>query len=416
VAGKEDENRFIPFDAGWPHDLQLRPDPNRVSSLQVVPAGEGSVAMPSLAGAIPAPPAVRPEFPPFLPSPQDPSTEPSYYDVSILKPPPWKWEIAWYFFLGGLSTGAYVIARVAERAGGDERRDVGRAGAYTALLAILPCPPLLIHDLGDPARFHHMLRVWKPSSPMSFGTWAIMGYSTMAGAEAVRQWMLDRYPTHRRGPAMDAVNNVMELAHDVLGIPFALAVAGYTGVLLSCTSNPLWSKNKWIGPLFSASAIATGAAATTLALTLTGKRGDEKKSSAVLEHIDTAAHAVEAAALAGFFRDAGDKAATLTRGSMKHHMALMVGTLVVGEAIKLLPLGGKARRATGTAAAVLSLVSGFALRWAMVHGGHEAANDPYTARLSSRRARSGSRPYASPPARNDRRSPVPAVSPPIPAR
>ena len=45
--------------------------------------------------------------------------EPSYYDVSILKQPVWKWQIATYFYLGGLSAGAYALGRVADRVGGD---------------------------------------------------------------------------------------------------------------------------------------------------------------------------------------------------------------------------------------------------------------------------------------------------------
>ncbi|MGE5608224.1 MAG: NrfD/PsrC family molybdoenzyme membrane anchor subunit [Bacillota bacterium] len=398
MAGKEDENRFIPFDAGWPQDLQHRADPNRITSLQVVSAGEAPAVQPSTGHGVPSPTVVEASSP-AVPYTQNLHVEPSYYDVSILKPPPWRWEVAWYFFLGGLSAGAYVIARVAERAGGDACRDVGRAGAYTALLTFIPCPALLIHDLGDPVRFHHMLRVWKPSSPMNFGTWSIVGYGGMATAEALRQWMLDRYPPAQRGPMLLKVNRILELLHDALGIPFALSVAGYTGVLLSCTSNPLWTKNQWLGPLFSASAIGTGAAAMTLALKATGKCNTERtRYPAVLEHIDTAAHAVEAATLAGYFREAGEKAATLRRGRMKPHMALMAGALILGEVIKRLPLRGKARRVVGTASAVLSLASGFVLRWTMIHGGHEAANDPHTARLSSRPGRSKLRPYASTPA------------------
>ena len=36
---------------------------------------------------------------------------------------------------------------------------------------------MLVSDLGDPLRFHHMLRVFKPSSPMSLGTWSLTVYS-----------------------------------------------------------------------------------------------------------------------------------------------------------------------------------------------------------------------------------------------
>src|SRR3954471_19623037 len=102
---------------------------------------------------------------------QNSRVEPAYYNVSILKSPVWKWEIATYFFLGGISAASYVLARVAERAGGERYRNLTRAATYTAFATMLPCAPLLIHDLGDRKRFHHMLRVFKPTSPMSLGTW-----------------------------------------------------------------------------------------------------------------------------------------------------------------------------------------------------------------------------------------------------
>src|SRR6202000_1038149 len=100
------------------------------------------------------------------------SPEHSYYDLSPLKPPVWKWQIAAYFFLGGMSAGALILARLAERFGGGKSfQQITRFGTYAAIAAAAPCPLFLIDDLGDKSRFHHMLRVWKPTSPMNLGTW-----------------------------------------------------------------------------------------------------------------------------------------------------------------------------------------------------------------------------------------------------
>ncbi|HWS83720.1 MAG TPA: NrfD/PsrC family molybdoenzyme membrane anchor subunit [Ktedonobacteraceae bacterium] len=93
--------------------------------------------------------------------------EPTYYDYPVLKAPIWRWEIVWYFFLGGLAAGCYVIASIAALFGSQEDRVVARTGYYLSLLALLPCPPLLIKDLGRPERFLNMLRVFKVKSPMS---------------------------------------------------------------------------------------------------------------------------------------------------------------------------------------------------------------------------------------------------------
>src|SRR5258708_6207572 len=113
--------------------------------------------------------------------------EPSYYDYPVLKAPVWKWEIIWYFFFGGLAAGCYVIATIASLFGSKEDRAVARTGYYLSLLAILPCPPLLIKDLGRPERFLHMMRIFKVKSPMSMGTWGLVSFSLFSGVTTVFQ-------------------------------------------------------------------------------------------------------------------------------------------------------------------------------------------------------------------------------------
>jgi len=105
----------------------------------------------------------------YTPDPGQELKEQSYYDYPVLKAPVWKWEIVWYFFFGGLAAGCYFIASIASLFGSLEDRAVVRAGYYASLLALLPCPPLLIKDLGRPGRFLNMLRIFKVRSPMSIG-------------------------------------------------------------------------------------------------------------------------------------------------------------------------------------------------------------------------------------------------------
>src|ERR1041385_4588275 len=49
----------------------------------------------------------------YTPDPELEQLEPTYYDYPVLKPPFWGWEIIWYFFLGGLAAGCYIIATIA---------------------------------------------------------------------------------------------------------------------------------------------------------------------------------------------------------------------------------------------------------------------------------------------------------------
>jgi formate-dependent nitrite reductase membrane component NrfD len=426
----------VPFEAEWTENLRHRPDPNRVSSLQTPSPGRfekrppAAAALPTDTGTlhiaredIPSAGApgegegggrtaesrshLRTTPPPPLPSPGVPgegerlagyapttlptstTTEPSYYDIPILQQPVWKWEIACYFYLGGLSAGAYLLGRAADRAGGKAHRKLSRIASYIALGALIPCPPLLIADLGDPKRFHHMLRVWKPSTPMNLGTWSIVAYSGMAGYEVVRQYLREHeraLSPRRRANLLKLMNNGVLLAlHDAAGIPFSLMVAGYTGVLLSCTSNPLWCKNPWLGPLFSASAIATGAEAVSLALDLTDKSdGAGCQSQQVLQHIDTVAHAAELACTEGFRRFAGEKGSPLRRGAMRKHHLISIGGILAAETLKRLPVEDALRKPVRMVAAALGLMAGFSLRWSMIYAGHAAAADPHLSRVVSR--------------------------------
>src|SRR6476659_1081188 len=104
----------------------------------------------------------------------------AYKDVPILKPPTWYNEVAAYFFFAGISAGAGLIGSLADLFGGERRKELARTANYISFVALLPCPPLLIADLGMPTRFHHMLRVFKPSSPMNLGSWALLNNGAVA--------------------------------------------------------------------------------------------------------------------------------------------------------------------------------------------------------------------------------------------
>jgi Ni/Fe-hydrogenase subunit HybB-like protein len=322
-----------------------------------------------------------------VPGPQAPEEEHSYYDVSMLKPPVWSWEVAAYFFFGGVSAGAYVLARAAHRFGGRRYRPVVRAGTAVAALAAMPCAPLLIADLGDPKRFHHMLRVWKPQSPMNLGAWTLTAYSGVVTAAVLREWLRGDGAEVKRTALSRLSDGVLLAVTDAAGVPLALLLAGYTGVLLSGTSTPLWSKSIWLGPMFSASALATGAEAVRLALGLKAVAGgaDAERCDASLKKVDTLAHVAEGLTLAGFHAAASPFAEPLVAGKAALPFWGALSGLIVGELLSHLPLRGRARRRAGPLSAAVGLAAGWAMRWAIVHAGPPSANDPHAARLATRR-------------------------------
>jgi formate-dependent nitrite reductase membrane component NrfD len=107
----------------------------------------------------------------------------SYYGRPVIKEPVWgAADVAGYLFFGGLAGASSVLAASAHLSG---HRDLARVAKVGALGAISLSAAALVHDLGRPARFPNMLRVFKPSSPMSVGSWLLAGYGPVAGAAAV---------------------------------------------------------------------------------------------------------------------------------------------------------------------------------------------------------------------------------------
>lgn len=323
-----------------------------------------------------------------VPIPLDELAGPSYYDIPLLKKPVWSKEIGIYFFLGGLSAGSYILARVAEWLGGERYRSVTRAGTAIAAAAVAPCPVLLIVDLGDPSRFHHMLRVFKPRSPMNLGSWVLTGYSGVLFLTALREWFRDP----DADPADESLlSRAVGVALDAAGLPLALLFSGYTGVLLSATSTPVWSRNPWLGPLFTASAISNSASAISLALELrpeAEEEAEEESVSEAVELIDTAAHVAEGVALAGYLATAGDLAKPLTQGKLAPYFWGAAAGLVVSEVLKHVPTREGTGRWTKLLAGAIGVASGFALKWAMQQAGPPSASDPEADRQVSRPRRS----------------------------
>jgi hypothetical protein len=113
----------------------------------------------------------------------------SYYGRQVLKSPVWNWMIAAYLFSGGLSAGSAMLAAGADLTGRPALRRVSRLGALASLAASMY---FLVADLGRPERFHHMLRVAKPSSPMSMGTWILSAYGPGAGLAGAAELLPSR--------------------------------------------------------------------------------------------------------------------------------------------------------------------------------------------------------------------------------
>jgi DMSO reductase anchor subunit len=171
----------------------------------------------------------------------------SYYGRAILKPPTWEEaNIAGYLFLGGLAGGSALLAAGSELT---RRESMARSAKVVALGSISLSAVALVRDLGRPSRFANMLRVLKPTSPMSVGSWLLAAFGPAAGVAALTD-VTGRLPRVGRLATMAAAG---------LG-PW---VASYTSVLIADTAVPAWHDGRRELPFVfvgSAGAAAAGAA------------------------------------------------------------------------------------------------------------------------------------------------------------
>jgi hypothetical protein len=186
----------------------------------------------------------------------------SYYGRPIVRTPVWRHDIPAYLFTGGLAAGSAVLAAGGDLAG---RPALRRAGRLTALAALGASTYFLINDLGRPGRFHHMLRVVKPTSPMSMGTWILSGFGAAAGLAATAE----AAPLLPRTGTLGAVRRLLRPAGRAAGLAAgatAPALATYTAVLLADTAMPSWhSAYRHLPFVFAGSALASGAGVGLLA-------------------------------------------------------------------------------------------------------------------------------------------------------
>jgi hypothetical protein len=149
-----------------------------------------------------------------------------------------------------LSTGLFLAMAVGELVAPGGFRPLATVAYPVALVLLILDLVCLVLDLGDPSRFHHMLRVWKPSSPMSLGTWVLTGYA----APLTVLTLLSLLSAGGGGP--EWLRGLLLVAGSVL----ALGAAVYKGVLFSTTAQPGWRDARWLGAYLANSALVLGAA------------------------------------------------------------------------------------------------------------------------------------------------------------
>lgn len=281
--------------------------------------------------------------------------EATYYERPVIKEPVWIWTVPAYFHTGGAGGAAAVLGAVAQLHGGLDGL-VGRcrwiATGGTALGTVL-----LIADLGRPARFLNMLRVLRPTSPMSVGSWLLAATSGAAAVSAVGRG---------RGGVAGGLARFTGLGAGVLGGP----LAGYTGVLLSNTAVPAWQGARRTLPLLFAGSSVAAAASLLQLLDL------DDDAQPVVRGFHVVGALWELAAGAAVEREVG----RVERAARPYHEgasgALWTAAKAATAASLLLSLPPGGSRARRTLAGLLGTVGSLALRFAVFQAGRASSRDP----------------------------------------
>src|ERR1700761_3965872 len=184
-----------------------------------------------------------------------------YENMTVTKVPGWHGIIAWDALLNGMATGLFLAAAISELAAPAVFMRVALVAYPIALVILLVDLGLLVLDLGDPLRFHHMLRVFKPGSPMSLGTWCLTIFSLPLTAAAGLS-LLAELGWDFEWARLSAV---------VLALLPGFGSAAYKGVLLSTNAQPGWKDARWMGAYLTNSALLLGCAELLILSALMGQ-------------------------------------------------------------------------------------------------------------------------------------------------
>ncbi|GAA3070604.1 polysulfide reductase [Streptosporangium carneum] len=312
----------------------------------------------------------------------------SYYGQPIIKSPVWhEPHMPVYLYLGGLSGTASTMAAAARIAGNDRLALTARV---TAALGAAAGAGFLVAELGRPERFLNMLRVFKPTSPMSMGSWLLAvhsGLTALAAASALGP-VLPPSPVTAvlRAPA---VASVLPAAGDAAVMATVLTgplMSTYTAVLLADTAVPAWHEaHRELPFLFAGSALASAGAAGMLATP--HAQAAPARAAAVLGAV------VETVAGAVMERRLGLVGEPYRQGKAGRRMRL-ARALTVGGGL-LAVVAGRSRVLTGLSGAALT-AGALCTRFGLLEAGRASAADPKYTVVPQRRRLDAGRPASVP--------------------
>ncbi len=172
----------------------------------------------------------------------------------------WSLVIPQYFFFTGISAAAFLISAMTYVFGDEHYRPIAKLSLIVAFTVLVAAPLNLIADLGQKGRFYSLFYHTHSTSPMSWGSFLLTTYPLLIALEGIfafragfvrksqqaSGWKQKLYTWLALGKR-EVTSQTEKRDHKwsyilgAIGIPFAIAVHGYTGYILGVVrARPLW--------------------------------------------------------------------------------------------------------------------------------------------------------------------------------
>ena len=180
----------------------------------------------------------------------------------------WHWQISLYLFLGGMAAGILAIAAVYFIRGREnDYKTAVRITPFLAPLLLVIGLVALFADISHKMFFWQLYTNIRLQSPMSWGAWTLMVITPISFIWCAIH-IKDLFPKWDwKFKWLWILDEFFKKYKKVLAwimLIYAIMLGIYTGILLSAfNARPLWNTSI-LGPLFLASGLSAGAAATLL--------------------------------------------------------------------------------------------------------------------------------------------------------
>ena len=265
------------------------------------------------------------------------------------------WMIVTYFFLGGLSVGAYIFS-VAANYWKQEFKPLAKKSAVLSLITLAIGMFILLYDLGRPFRAWRLFLSFNPNSMLSWGVWFLNIFGMM---NLIYTCLLFK----ARGEV------AKKFAY--IGLPFAILTATYTAMLLAQAPDRVLWHTALLPVLFLNGAIISGIALVMLLSVcsrnteLFSKLGKFVACLIILELVMILGEFI-------FLLNGGTEHIAVAKSLLSGQLGyLFIGVeIMLGAVIPIvILLRNKASLFTQALASLLILVGIFAMRYVIVVGG-----------------------------------------------